>query len=217
MRILLMLTMMAAYLASPVLLASLFYGGLPPIWLVLAVAAPWIYFLPKAQAWMVRIAMPKLVAMQARLDAAEALMQQRLEEFCRQEGVTSDAATTLDPVHATLYLTRADGTEHAFPMVPIGTTLAGAGRETWTWAWADAGLPGYWRNGARALLPLRETDWGKENLWQEEVALDGAGDRFPVSCAAMALDLLQGRTVWLAPWNGRVLYAVIGGAVEAQA
>ena len=216
MRILLLLLLTAAYLASPILLASLFYGGLPPIWLVLLVAVPWIFFLPKAQAWMVRVAMPKLAGIQAKLRSAEAQMRQRLEEFCRQERVTSESATALDPVLPTLYLTRADGTECAYAIVPIGSTLAAAGPEAWTWAWADPALPARWRDEARSLLPLRDTDWGKENLGRDQVELD-ADDDFPVSCSAMALDLLQARTVWLVPWNGGVLYAVIHGVGEARA
>jgi hypothetical protein len=217
MRILLLLLLTVAYLASPVLLASLFYGGLPPLWLVLLVAVPWIFFLPKAQAWMMRIAMPKVAGIHAKVAAVEAQMRQRLEAFCRQERVTSDAAVTLDPVLPTLYLTRADGTECAYAIVPVGSTLTATGPETWIWAWADPALPARWRDEARSLQPLRETDWGKEVLWREQVDLDGADDRFPVSCSAMALDLLQARTVWLVPWNGGVLYALIHGVGEARA
>lgn len=219
MRIVLLLLLTAAYLASPILLASLFYGGLPPIWLVLAVAAPWIYFLPKAQARMLRIAMPKVAGIQAKVEATKAQMRQRLDAFCREERVTSESVAQLDPVLPTLYLAGADGVERAYAIVPVGFArpLAAGAADSWIWAWADQALPARWRDEARTLLPLRETDWGKEVLWQEEVALDGAGDSFPVSCAAMALDLLQARTVWLAPWNGGVLYALVQGAGEARA
>lgn len=213
MRILLLLMMTLAYVASPVLLASLFYGGLPPLWLVLVVGAPWIYFMPKAQAWMVRTAMPRLAGIQAKAEAARAGMRRQLEAFCREEGVTSESDAKMDPVWPTLYLTRADGSEQAYGIVPVGFSAPLAGTpQTWTWAWADGALPGRWRDEARALLPLRETDWGKENASGDKVLLEGTDDHFPVSCAAMALDLLKARTVWLVPWNQGVLYALIHDA-----
>lgn len=215
MRILLLLLMTLAYVASPILLASLFYGGLPPLWLVLVVGAPWIYFMPKAQAWMVRTTMPKLAGIQVKVDAAKAGMRRQLEAFCREEGVSSESDAKMDPVWPTLHLRRADGSERAYDIVPVGfsTRVAGA-PETWTWAWADTALPGRWRDEARALLPLRETDWGKESLVGDKVLLDGADDHFPVSCSAMALDLLKARTVWLVPWNEGVLYALIHDAAS---
>lgn len=212
----------AVYLCIPVALAWLFFGSLPSVWLVLLVAAPFIYFLPKAQAWMGRLVYPRLSRIKEERERALAAMRANLEIFCRVERVSNECPVRLDAVLPKLYLSGKDGAERCYDITPVGVTYGkspGSG-EYWSWAWGDSKLSGYMRDAAKALTALKDTEWGKENVLQDTLPLEGGNDDFPVTCVAMAMVMLKARTVWLVPQpdDSAVFYVVIhGAAIDAAA
>jgi hypothetical protein len=215
-RTLLLILLNAAYLCMPIALSWLLYGSLPPIWLVLLIAAPWIYFLPKAQKWMGRLALPHLHRIMEERENALARMRANLEEFCRTERVSTESPVRLDAVLPKLYLSGVDGVERGYDVTPVGVTYGKplGVSESWAWAWGDSKLSGYMRDAAKALIPLKETEWGKEHTLEDTLPLQGGSDNFPVTCGAMAMAMLKARTVWLVPIpnESALLYVLIHGA-----